>query len=127
MLERRVEGLIIAVPRLRLADDDLLADAATRLPTVVVASDIELPGADHVDIDNRQGGFEATSYLLGQGHRRIATITGPLDWPSARARLDGYRDALRRVEDATALVEPCLDWGLESGLRAAQRLLAATQ
>ncbi|HEV8671639.1 MAG TPA: LacI family DNA-binding transcriptional regulator [Candidatus Limnocylindria bacterium] len=126
MLERRVEGLIIAVPRLRLADDDLLVDAASRLPTVVVASDIELPGADHVDIDNRQGGFEATGYLLAQGHRRIATITGPLDWPSARARLDGYRDALRRaVGAAEPLVEPCLDWGLESGLRAAERLLAA--
>lgn len=128
MLERRVEGLIIAVPRLRLADDDLLADAATRLPTVVVASDIELPGADHVDIDNRQGGVEATEYLIAQGHRRIATITGPLDWPSARARLDGYRDALRRTADAgEPLVEPCLDWGLESGRRAAERLIAGAR
>jgi LacI family transcriptional regulator len=127
MLERRVEGLIIAVPRLRLADDDLLADAATRLPTVVVASDIELPGADHVDIDNRQGGSDATAYFLAEGHRRIATITGPLDWPSARARLDGYRDALRRSGDgASPLVEPCPDWGLESGLRAAERLLAVS-
>src|SRR5437867_8862688 len=125
LLERRVEGLIIAVPRLRLADDDLLARAATRLPTVVVASDIELPGADHVDIDNRRGGLEATSYLLAQGHRRIATITGPLDWPSARARLDGYRDALRVNASAEAqVVEPSLDWGLESGRRAVERLLA---
>src|SRR5436190_10529989 len=128
MLERRVEGLIIAVPRLRLADDDLLADAATRLPTVVVASDIELPGADHVDIDNRRGGVEATNYLLSQGHRRIATITGPLDWPSARARLDGYRDALRGHATAEAqVVEPSLDWGLESGRRAAERLLAVAK
>src|SRR5213083_517881 len=128
LLERRVEGLIIAVPRLRLADDDLLAGAATRLPTVVVASDIELPGADHVDIDNRRGGLEATSYLLAQGHRRIATITGPLDWPSARARLDGYRDALRGHATAEAqVVEPSLDWGLESGRRAAERLLAVAK
>ncbi len=127
LLERRVEGLIIAVPRLRLADDDLLAGAATRLPIVVVASDIELPGADHVDIDNRHGGLEATNHLLAQGHRRIATITGPLDWPSARARLDGYRDALRGNATAEGqVVEPSLDWGLESGRRAAERLLAVT-
>jgi DNA-binding LacI/PurR family transcriptional regulator len=127
LLERRVEGLIIAVPRLRLADDDLLAGAATRLPTVVVASDIELAGADHVDIDNRRGGQEATSYLLAQGHRRIATITGPLDWPSARARLDGYRDGLRGASiGGPQLVEASLDWGLESGRRAAERLLGAT-
>jgi LacI family transcriptional regulator len=125
MLERRVEGLIVAVPRLRLAEDDLLADAVARIPTVLVASDIELPGADHVDIDNRRGGQEATGYRAAQKHRIFATITGPLDWPSARARLDGYRDALRDagISADRSLVEPCVDWGLESGRRAADRLL----
>jgi DNA-binding LacI/PurR family transcriptional regulator len=127
MLERRVEGLIVAVPRLRLANGGLLAQAAGRIPTVVLASEIDLPGADHVDIDNRDGGDVATTHLIENGHRAIATITGPLDWPSARARLDGYRDALRRahVEADPALVEPCVDWGLESGRRAAERLLAS--
>ena len=127
MLERRVEGLIVAVPRLRIADDDILADAVARIPTVLVASDIELAGADHVDIDNRRGGHEATGYLVAQRHRVIATITGPLDWPSARARLDGYRDALREagISADRALVEPCVDWGLESGRRAADRLLSS--
>ena len=125
MLERRVEGLIVAVPRLRLAEDDLLADAVARIPTVLVASDIDLAGADHVDIDNRRGGHEATAYLAAQNHRFIATITGPLDWPSARARLDGYRDALRDagISADRSLVEPCVDWGLDSGRRAAERLL----
>jgi len=107
MLERRVEGLIVAVPRLR--------------------SDIDLAGADHVDIDNRRGGHEATAYLVAQKHRLIATITGPLDWPSARARLDGYRDALRDtgIPADRSLVEPCVDWGLDSGRRAADRLLGS--
>jgi LacI family transcriptional regulator, galactose operon repressor len=127
MLERRVEGLIIAVPRLRLAEGDLLADAVARVPTVFVASDVELPGADHIDIDNRRGGAEATAHLVSQRHRVIGTITGPLDWPSARSRLDGYRDALRDAGLAAdrALVEPCVDWGLDSGRRAAERLIAA--
>lgn len=127
MLERRVEGLIVAVPRLRLAPDDLLAETAARMPTVLVASDVELPGADLVDIDNRRGGADATEHLVSLGHRAIATITGPLDWPSARSRLDGYRDALRKagVPVDRGLVEPCVDWGLESGRRAAERLLGA--
>lgn len=128
MLERRVEGLIVAVPRLRLSDDDLLGQAAQRIPTVLVASDVDLPGADHVDIDNRRGGGDATEHLIAHGHRAIGTITGPLDWPSARARLDGYRDAMRRAGLAAdrKMVEPCVDWGLESGQRAAQRLLSQT-
>jgi DNA-binding LacI/PurR family transcriptional regulator len=127
MLERRVEGLIVAVPRLRLGDGDLLAQAARRLPTVVVGSDVELPGADHVDVDNREGGIVATTHLIEHGHRAIATITGPLDWPSARARFDGYREALRRarLHSDPALVEACVDWGLEGGRRAAERLLAS--
>jgi len=126
MLERRVEGLIVAVPRLLLTEDDILREASDRVPTVVLASNVDLPGADHVDIDNRRAGAEATAYLLSQGHRRIATITGPLDWPSARARLDGYRDALRKADGAaTHLVEPSVDWGLESGRRAAEHLLSA--
>ena len=127
MLERRVEGLIVAVPRLRLVNGGVLADAAARLPTVVLASDIDLPGADHVDIDNRAGGVIATAHLIEHGHRLVATITGPLDWPSARARFDGYRDALRGAGIASdpALVEACVDWGLESGRRAAERLLAS--
>src|SRR5437899_10101729 len=51
MLERRVDGLIVAVPRLRVSGDDLLTEAAARIPTVFVASDVELPGADRVDVD----------------------------------------------------------------------------
>jgi LacI family transcriptional regulator len=127
MLERRVEGLIVAVPRLRIVNGDLLAQAAARIPTVVIASDIDLPGADHIDIDNREGGIVATTHLIEHGHRAIATITGPLDWPSARARFDGYRVALRRAGIAVdrGLVEACVDWGLESGRRAAERLLAS--
>lgn len=127
MLERRIEGLIIAVPRLRPAGDELLTRAASRVPTVVVASDLELPGADSVDVDNRQGALDATAHLVEHGHRAIATITGPLDWPSASARLDGYREALRAagLRSDPALIEPCVDWGLESGKRAGERLLAS--
>src|SRR4029077_7636754 len=102
-----------------------LADAVARIPTVLVASDIDLPGAGHVDIDNRRGGQEATADPPAQTQRTIAAITGPLDSPSARARLDGYRDALKDagISADRSLVEPCVDWGLESGRRAADRLL----
>lgn len=44
-------------------------------------------------IDNRQGAFEATRLLLKNGHRRIATICGPMDTVPGRDRLGGYRDA----------------------------------
>jgi LacI family transcriptional regulator len=125
MLERRVEGLIVAWPTLRLDSDNQLRAIPSRVPLVVVASEVELPGATVVDVDNRRGGQDATSLLIGEGHRRIATITGPLEWPSARARLAGYQDALEmwRIAEEPSLIVSAPDWGLASGRSGAAHLL----
>jgi LacI family transcriptional regulator len=125
MLERRVEGLIVAWPTLRLDSDNQLRAIPSRVPLVVVASEAELPGATVVDVDNRRGGQDATSLLIGEGHRRIATITGPLEWPSARARLAGYQDALEmwRIAEEPSLIVSAPDWGLASGRSGAAHLL----
>jgi DNA-binding LacI/PurR family transcriptional regulator len=81
-----------------------------------------------VDVDNRQGGYDATRFLIQQGHRRIATVVGPQAWPSAAARFEGYRQALRdaAVAEDPGLVEHAADWGLESGQVAAANLLGRT-
>ncbi len=47
-----------------------------------------------VDVDNTRGARDAVEYLIGQGHRSIATITGPQTMGAAVDRLRGYRDAL---------------------------------
>src|SRR5919201_1320685 len=124
MLERRVEGLILARPSAPLRPDDLVAARNAGVPVVAVGFS-ELPGFAVVDVDNRQGGYHATRHLLEHGHRRIATIVGPGAWPSAAARHEGYRRAL---QDAGAtempdLIDYAADWGIESGRVAAARLL----
>jgi DNA-binding LacI/PurR family transcriptional regulator len=129
MLERRVDGLVLARPVLDPGMGSLLASLAERLPLVVIAARLHLPGVDTVEVDNRQGGLDATRFLIEQGHRGIATITGPLAWPHARDRLASYRVALRRagLKADPALVARCRDWGLESGRAAAARLLGTGQ
>jgi LacI family transcriptional regulator len=124
MLERRVEALILARPSAPLGADDLRAARGAGIPLVAVGTSA-LAGVPLVDVDNRRGGFEATQHLLEHGHRRIATIVGPPAWPSAAARLDGYRLALGEagVEDDPELVEHAAGWDLESGVAAATRLL----
>jgi DNA-binding LacI/PurR family transcriptional regulator len=124
MLERRVEGLILARPSVPLTPADLVAARGAGVPLVAVGFS-ELPGFPVVDVDNRQGGYDATRHLLEHGHRRIATLVGPGAWPSAAARLDGYRQALLEagVAEDPNLVEPASGWGLESGRAAARRLL----
>jgi len=124
MLERRVEGLILARPSVPLAPADLHPARSAGVPLVAVGSS-ELRGFPVVDVDNRQGGYDATRHLLEHGHRQVATIVGPSEWPSAAARLEGYRRALREagLADDPALIEHASDWGLESGRAAAARLL----
>lgn len=124
MLERRVEGLIVAGPTLHLERESIPPSVTERVPIVALAGELGR-NVSVVDVDNRRGGFDATSYLLDRGHREIATITGPLEWTSARERLDGYREALRRAGIAgdDALVRHCSDWGLESGQAATASLL----
>jgi LacI family transcriptional regulator len=120
MLDRRVEGLILARPGVVFEGEHLAGAASAGIPLVSIGS-TELPGFTSVDVDNRRGGYDATAHLLELGHRSIATIVGPRDWPSADARFAGYRDALG---DAPTLVERTADWGVESGYAATDRLLA---
>jgi LacI family transcriptional regulator len=49
---------------------------------------------DSVASDHKVGAYAATKYLIGLGHERIATITGPLTGPSAQARLEGFQRAM---------------------------------
>jgi LacI family transcriptional regulator len=123
MLARRVEGLIVARGASQ-SSEPLLPAVAAGVPLVAIGSG-ELPGFTVVDVDNLDGGRQATAFLVAQGHRRIATITGPRDWPSAKGRLAGYRQALRAggLAGDRALVETSPEWGLEGGREAAGRLL----
>ena len=125
MLERRVEGLILARPSVPLTSENVQAARSAAVPLVAVGS-TGLQGVPVVDVDNRQGGYDATRYLLQQGHRRLATIVGPKGWPSAVARFEGYRQALQEagVAEDPELVEHASGWGLESGQAAAASLRA---
>jgi DNA-binding LacI/PurR family transcriptional regulator len=124
MLERRVEGLLLARPHAALDTGDIERLSNAGVPIVSIGSS-RVPGIV-VDVDNRQGGYDATRHLLEQGHRAIATVVGPAEWPSSDARHEGYREALAEAGVAydPALVEQAGDWGLESGRAAAARLCA---
>lgn len=124
MQQRRIEGLIVARPRLGRASWKLLAGIADSIPTVAIASRLEALRLHSVDIDNHNGGRLAANHLLEQGHRAIATITGPLDWPSAQARLQGATKALKDAGDDNEMAIASSDeWDVEGGRAAMLELL----
>ena len=93
---QRVDGVVVRLAQEPPHTDTLLeAIAAASVPCVC----IEQPGAERfgfssITYDDRRGAYEATSYLIAQGHRRIGHIYGDLRYLTARLRLDGYRCAL---------------------------------
>jgi LacI family transcriptional regulator len=75
------------------------ADSYRKAGSAVVCID-RLPrhwDGDSVTINNAEGSYNATSYLIDLGHRNLAAITGPLRLTNSQDRLKGFKRALRRA------------------------------
>lgn len=77
-----------------------------------------------VGATNRQGAYDAVSYLIELGHRRIGCVTGNMRLGCAIDRLDGYRAAL---SDHGLRIDPSLvregDFHQPRGYECARALL----
>ncbi|HEX4727946.1 MAG TPA: substrate-binding domain-containing protein, partial [Jatrophihabitans sp.] len=88
-----VDGVLV----LSLHGRDRLPQQLEQRTVPTVLSGRPLDGDDQlffVYSDNLGGAAMATSYLIGTGRRRIATVTGPLDMCAGQDRLAGYRKAI---------------------------------
>ena len=126
LLQRRSDALILHLET--LSDFELLQwlehNLPAEVPVVIVGRYIPELSKQCVCLDNEQGGFLATQYLLEQGHKHVAHITGPLAMKDSRDRLQGYRRALEAAGlayDEAYVVEA--NFMEEGGQLAAQRLL----
>ncbi len=91
LLDFRCEALVLLGPQ--MADADLTA-LASLCPTVVVGR-AGVAGVTGVLAADDQGLEAAVDHLASLGHRRIAFVDGPRG-SIARARRQGYRDAMAR-------------------------------
>jgi DNA-binding LacI/PurR family transcriptional regulator len=76
-----------------------------------------------VDVDNVSAAALATQHLIDRGHRRIATISGPLDTSAGRERMQGWSTMLEAAGLAAGVHEEG-DYTPAGGATAARRLLA---
>jgi LacI family transcriptional regulator len=123
MLARDVDGIVYTVPSIR-DNQSCLKEIIVSYPIpIVFVSTAPDENMLMVDNDNRQGGLAATSYLIRRNRRKIAIITGPLDWWAAKQRLEGYQAALEANElpyNPELVIEG--NWSPLSGERGMQRL-----
>lgn len=119
----RVDGLIVLPPTSEIAAiPERLA--ALGVPAVGIAS-IETPRYPSMLISQeREAAGEMARHLLDLGHRRIAMIEGPQRFRSARERKAGFLAALEASGLSLEVELRPGDYGFESGLAAAESLLA---
>jgi len=117
------DGLLLILPRNEKAYLETLHQR--QFPYVLVdyqGSNQQVPS---VVATNRKGAYDATSYLITLGHRRIGFITGTMEFGCARERLVGYRAALA---DQGIAFDPELvcegDFLQPQGYRCAEQLLS---
>jgi DNA-binding LacI/PurR family transcriptional regulator len=113
-----VDGILVNVGR-----DGIASELDRRLTDVPIVAVEDTPEArvPIVAVDQVAASAAATRLLLDLGHRSVAHVAGPDDWPSARRRIEGWRTTL---EAAAVPVPPPLsgDWSVASGYELGRRL-----
>jgi len=110
-----VEGIILNVPT--AVDLRSLQDVFRRIP--YVATDAEAGNEiSMVTTDHEYGARIGTEHLIELGHRRIACISGPLDWRCGLLRRDGWSRTLQKygIPEGPSIVG---EWSAKGGFMAA--------
>ncbi|WP_145560797.1 LacI family DNA-binding transcriptional regulator [Yersinia mollaretii] len=125
LLDLRCDAIII-YPRFLTVDAmDLIIDKYKQ-PIMVVNRKLRKNHSHSIFCDHKGASYRATKYLIEQGHRDIAFITGSLDSPTAIERLSGYKEAL--IAHSLPVRDTLIaqgKWTPQSGSAAVESLLAS--
>ena len=124
LLAKRVDGVIVTGRRTDRRPSIDLGGAA--MPVIYAFAQVEGGKALCLLPDDRGGARLAVEHLIGLGRRRIAHVTGPVDFEAVRQRREGYRQALgaagMRARPGHVLAGA---WSEAFGREAAQELMAS--
>jgi LacI family repressor for deo operon, udp, cdd, tsx, nupC, and nupG len=122
--QKEADGLIFLGHRLPKVAAGLLQEMAPRCAPVVngceFSSDLGVPSAH---IDNFGASYEAMQHLYELGHRDVGVVTGPLESPLSRDRLEGALAAARQHGVAERVMMIQGDFSIRSGTEAGGELL----
>ena len=122
LMQKQVEGIIYVASHERPI---LCIPENLPIPAVMAYGYSRTPKVPSVVVDDCNGAYEITKYLIENGHTRIGVIMGKADSIHAQSRLVGYQEALF---DSGILYSPGFvtegDWNRESGYEGITKLLA---
>lgn len=116
-----LDGIILA--NMRLNSTSLLKLEGVFKNIVMVHRHIESVATDYVVIDGYLGGRLAAEYLISQGHRNLAMISGPTNIFQFKERIEGFKSVIKehKIEQQAVIIET--DQSLEEGYRAAEKIV----
>lgn len=98
LMQQRVAGLIVSISQNTMNGDHFQNLINDGIPLVFfdrACSDIS---ASKVIIDDNKSAFNAVTYLIKTGHKKIAHFSGPKVLKICEERLKGYKDALKKAK-----------------------------
>ena len=122
LFSRAVDGVVLLAPKI---GSKVISDLAKRYRIAICLERLDINDVLCVTIDNERAGFDAVSYLIGKGRRRIGLITTTIRSQSSIDRENGYKRALA---EAGIPFDPELvfygDYDAETGTRGCEYLLS---
>ncbi len=121
LFSRAVDGVVLLAPKL---DSKTISDLSKRYRIAICLERLDINDILCVTIDNERAGFDATSYLIGKGRRRIGLITTEVRSQSSVDRENGY---MRALNAANIPFDPDLvyygDYDADTGTRGCEALI----
>jgi len=119
-----VGGMILLISSLSKSIKEILDQS--NIPVVLITGGSGNTGYDEVSINNYQGAYDMTGYLIKKKYTKIAHITGPDDNDDSLLRKKGFLDACAKHNiriNKSWIVKG--DFTKESGEQACMKLLSA--
>lgn len=92
LIKKRVDGILVMCSEYTENSFDLFEN--TNIPMVVMDWGVNDAGRDRILDHSFDGGYLATKYLIENGHKEIAVITGNLAKETVQTRFEGFKQAM---------------------------------
>ncbi|WP_314067491.1 LacI family DNA-binding transcriptional regulator [uncultured Vagococcus sp.] len=127
LMDRAVEGIILATPNSIALDKLLDVKQYQSFPYVLLDRGINKRDGGNILVDEYAGAYEAVTYLIELGHRRIGMLANDSRFYKMDERTEAYRQCL--ADHQIAVEEPWIVSNavtIEGGYLATKELLAKT-
>jgi LacI family transcriptional regulator len=96
MIRNRVDGVIVAITKNTVDMGVLDKFKLVGTPVVCIVREPQNHCFNYVSVNNKEGAFKATDFLIKKGNTRVAHIMGPTTLQISQVRFEGYKQALQK-------------------------------